>query len=111
MSEADIDPTAFLPPGVELAVEPEEADETSNQDGSDHLPASPEPAPSPREPVDVAALTRIESEFAAVEAALAAIDDGTYGTCSVCGDAIDPALLAAEPVRRGCSSHPVVTTA
>lgn len=88
MSEADIDPAAFLPPGVAL-----EAATTEPRSG--------------REPVDLAALTRIEAEFTAVEAALAAIDQGTYGTCLVCGEAIDPALLDADPVRRGCSSHPV----
>lgn len=81
----EVDVAAFLPPGVALA-------------GPGEAPAAP--------PVDVEALTRIEAEFAAVDLALGALDDGTYGRCVVCAAPIDEALLAGDPVRRGCASHP-----
>jgi DnaK suppressor protein len=37
------------------------------------------------------------SEIAAIRAALARIDDGRYGDCASCGQAIAPARLAAIP--------------
>jgi DnaK suppressor protein len=37
-----------------------------------------------------------------VEAALAKIDNGTYGTCEKCGNAIAPARLEAMPAARTC---------
>lgn len=64
------------------------------------------PAPTPPEPVDLEALTRIEADLAAVDQALGALDDGSYGSCVVCARPIEPVLLAADPVRRGCADHP-----
>lgn len=40
-----------------------------------------------------------------VEAALASIDAGTYGTCETCGVAIEPARLEAVPTARLCIEH------
>lgn len=37
-----------------------------------------------------------------VEAAMARLDDGTYGRCEKCGDAIAPARLEAMPTARLC---------
>ncbi len=37
-----------------------------------------------------------------VEAALAKLDEGTYGTCEGCGQPIDPARLEAKPAARLC---------
>jgi RNA polymerase-binding transcription factor DksA len=37
-----------------------------------------------------------------VEAALAKIDEGTYGDCEGCGQAINPARLEAKPAARLC---------
>ncbi len=41
-----------------------------------------------------------------VDAALARLDDGTYGTCERCGTAIPPARLEARPIARTCVSCP-----
>jgi len=40
-----------------------------------------------------------------VAAALARLDAGTYGTCEVCGVAINPARLEAMPATRFCIDH------
>ncbi|MET0931519.1 MAG: TraR/DksA C4-type zinc finger protein [Aeromicrobium sp.] len=37
-----------------------------------------------------------------IEAALVRLDDGTYGTCEVCGDPIPAGRLEARPVARTC---------
>jgi hypothetical protein len=39
-----------------------------------------------------------------VEAALARLDDGTYGACAGCGGAIDDARLSREPTARTCAA-------
>ena len=117
-AELAVDVTAFLPPGV--AVGPETVTEADDADEADEVAVAdeaarteapvdlaPEAAPEPaRAPLDVANLERIEAEFAAVDLALAALDDGSYGRCVVCAEPIDEALLAADPVRRGCAAHP-----
>lgn len=48
---------------------------------------------------------RVEAELAAVEAALARLDDGSYGTCEVCGSEVDDTVLAADPTARLCAAH------
>jgi RNA polymerase-binding transcription factor DksA len=40
-----------------------------------------------------------------VERALRKLDDGTYGSCEVCGEAIAPARLEAMPASRYCVQH------
>lgn len=40
-----------------------------------------------------------------VTAALARLDDGTYGVCEVCGGAIPDARLEARPTARTCVTH------
>lgn len=40
-----------------------------------------------------------------VEEALARLDDGTYGTCTVCGRAIDDERLEARPEATTCRDH------
>lgn len=49
---------------------------------------------------------RVEAELAGVEHALARLEDGTYGTCEVCGSGLDDALLEAAPTSRRCPTHP-----
>ena len=39
-----------------------------------------------------------------VEAALTRLDQGTYGSCSSCGTAIDDARLAADPTTQSCAA-------
>ncbi len=45
---------------------------------------------------------RLEQHLAEVDAALARLDDGTYGVCQGCGEPIDPARLEARPAAREC---------
>jgi RNA polymerase-binding transcription factor DksA len=40
--------------------------------------------------------------LAEVDAALARVEDGTYGVCESCGRPVDPARLEARPVARTC---------
>jgi RNA polymerase-binding transcription factor DksA len=55
--------------------------------------------------IDVALLDSIEQELADVERALARLDDGTYGLCEVCGNAIGDAELTRVPTNRFCPDH------
>ncbi len=55
-----------------------------------------EPAP------DLSVLEELETELHDVEHALHRLDDGTYGTCEVCGEAIGEARLEAAPATRVC---------
>jgi RNA polymerase-binding transcription factor DksA len=47
----------------------------------------------------------LEARFDAVLAALARIDNGTYGECTVCGMAISKERLAADPAASTCVRH------
>ncbi len=49
-----------------------------------------------------AVIGQAERQLAEVEAALARIEDGSYGTCAVCGRPVPPARLAARPTARTC---------
>lgn len=55
---------------------------------------------------DQAQAWALRAELDDVERALARLDEGTYGTCDVCGATIDDEVLAAEPQRRRCDDHP-----
>lgn len=52
--------------------------------------------------MEVAMVIRESRELQEIEAALARIGDGSYGTCSDCGEEIDPARLKANPSARRC---------
>lgn len=54
---------------------------------------------------DLAVLSKIEGELADVERALTRLDDGTYGTCEACGEAITSERLSAEPATSHCAQH------
>ena len=47
----------------------------------------------------------LREQLDVVESALAKLDDGTYGTCETCGDAIAAARLEAMPATRFCITH------
>jgi RNA polymerase-binding transcription factor DksA len=47
----------------------------------------------------------LQSLLGDVERALGKLDDGTYGNCEVCGQAIAPARLEAMPATRYCVQH------
>jgi RNA polymerase-binding transcription factor DksA len=52
-----------------------------------------------------ALITQAEQHLAEIDAALARIDDGTYGTCEVCGQEIPDERLRARPAARTCITH------
>lgn len=52
--------------------------------------------------VEVAMVMRENQELQEVEAALARIDDGSYGNCFDCGEEIGQARLKASPAARRC---------
>lgn len=52
-----------------------------------------------------AILTDLETRYNLVLAALARIEEGTYGTCSVDGGAIEEDRLEAEPAAATCKAH------
>jgi len=54
---------------------------------------------------DQARLERARTELDDVGAALARLDDGTYGSCQACGQPIDQARLAIAPAERFCLHH------
>jgi RNA polymerase-binding transcription factor DksA len=68
--------------------------------------AEPQPdeaaALSPEVAGDLATIAEVERDLQAVDAAMRRLDDGTYGTCASCGRTIDPATLAADPLRSRC---------
>ena len=54
---------------------------------------------------DLSILEQVEAELADVEHALRRLDDGTYGTCEVCGKVIPDERLEAMPAARLCLKH------
>jgi RNA polymerase-binding transcription factor DksA len=54
-----------------------------------------------------ALLRAAEATLDGVDRALAALDDGTYGACEVCGAAVDGWELERDPLVTRCSSHRV----
>ncbi|MEA3021038.1 MAG: Prokaryotic dksA/traR C4-type zinc finger [Actinomycetota bacterium] len=56
-------------------------------------------------PLTPADLDQAERDVEGVEDAIGRLDDGTYGTCVVCGAPIAEAVLAAAPSTRTCASH------
>jgi YteA family regulatory protein len=54
---------------------------------------------------DLSILEQVEAELADVEHALRRLDDGTYGTCEVCGRPIPDERLEAMPAARLCLEH------
>ena len=53
---------------------------------------------------DLGILAQIETELSDVEAALERLENGSYGTCEVCGRPIEDARLEAAPATRLCSA-------
>ena len=52
-----------------------------------------------------ALIDRLTSALRDVDRALAKLDDGTFGSCEVCGDEIPDARLEAMPSARYCINH------
>ena len=59
------------------------------------------------ERLHVAALAdAVREDLAEIQAALARLADGSYGTCQACGQEISPDRLAARPAARTCVGCP-----
>ena len=54
---------------------------------------------------DLSILEQVEAELADVEHALRRLEDGSYGTCEVCGREIPDERLEAIPTARLCLEH------
>lgn len=52
-----------------------------------------------------AILADLEARFDTVLSALKRIEQGTYGTCEVCGESIEEIRLAADPAATTCIEH------
>jgi RNA polymerase-binding transcription factor DksA len=48
---------------------------------------------------------KLKDTLEEVAAAIARLDEGTYGNCEVCGVALNPARLEAMPATRFCIDH------
>ena len=57
---------------------------------------------APEGGLDVAA---VEADLDDVARALDRLDDGSYGTCEVCGAALGDEVLTAAPAARFCAEH------
>jgi RNA polymerase-binding transcription factor DksA len=54
---------------------------------------------------DLSILEQVEAELADVDHAMRRLDEGTYGTCEVCGKVIPDERLEAMPATRFCLEH------
>lgn len=54
---------------------------------------------------NTAILKDLEIQYQAVLGALTRVEAGTYGVCNVCGEAIAPARLEANPSASTCVTH------
>jgi hypothetical protein len=121
--ELEVDLAAFLPEGVELGEPDDELLEVDvieavieTDDGivvvdevvvtaddgtvvADEVVVEAVVVEPQAPPVDLEALTQIERDLDAVDAAIAALDASTYGVDAATGRPIDDALLAEDPTR------------
>ncbi len=64
-----------------------------------------EPRPVPELEGQRMLLQAAERLLDGVDRALTSLDDGTYGTCEVCGDALDDQDLEGAPLLTRCIAH------
>lgn len=87
-------------PGPEPTVEPEQptaATEPEPEQGADDGHGAV--------PAYAAVLERAQQVLADVERALVRLEDGSYGTCEVCGATIDDETLTEAPATANCRAH------
>src|SRR5205085_11014546 len=83
-----------------------ETEDASTSEPSHLAQRSPDIAPETFErEKDFSLLEQVEAELAGVDRALRRLDDGTYGLCEACGNAISDDRLEAMPAARFCISH------
>jgi DnaK suppressor protein len=58
---------------------------------------------------ELAVIAQAHADLADVDRALERLDDGTYGTCEVCGEAIADDVLERAPATRLCPPHAEAT--
>ena len=51
------------------------------------------------------AIVSLKEELEAVDAALRRLDDASYGTCEVCGTALEATHLETDPLTTRCADH------
>ncbi len=68
---------------------------------------APSDAPSDATEVlpDAALLDQVNADLGAVDEALRRLDDGSYGTCQVCGAQLDAKALEEDPLLMLCPYH------
>lgn len=54
---------------------------------------------------NAAILTDLENRYNDVVEALKRVEDGSYGTCEVCGETIEEERLNADPAAKTCKAH------
>lgn len=86
-----------------------ERESTSDLSGNDQHPADEGTETFDRER-DLSILQSFESEMSEVQAAMSRLDDGTYGSCEVCGGRIGDDRLEALPATRFRIDHASVST-
>jgi RNA polymerase-binding transcription factor DksA len=55
---------------------------------------------------DIRRLEAIDGELTGMDAALRRLDEGSYGTCEVCGAALSPDAIERDPLAVRCPDHP-----
>lgn len=83
-------PSDWEPVPAEVGMEADENDQ------AEHLESYAE---------NTAILSELEIRYNAVLSALARIENGTYGICSVSGEKIEVARLTADPAATTCKAH------
>jgi RNA polymerase-binding transcription factor DksA len=64
-----------------------------------------EPQEQPQDDANAVDPGVVEAELDDVTRALDRLDEGTYGTCEVCGGTLGDDVLAAAPAARFCGEH------
>ncbi len=65
-----------------------------------------QPSSDPSPAADAQRLSDIRAELAGVETALRRLDDGSYGTCEICGASLQATVLEGDPLATRCAEHP-----
>jgi len=113
-TEVEIGLAAFLPEGVEVdsggAGDPSHDEAAPPDQGASGLGVDEDVSGGDQEAFNPDLADQLEGDLEAVTAALARLDQGIYGTCSVCGATVPTDVLASDPVSETCGGHATVGT-